>query len=221
MLSVQEAPAARVEVQPLVCAKPVPLVETVKPERLVVAVFLIVTVCAALAVLVAWFPKAIEVGVTLSGRRPVPVRLTLWAPPLLSVNARFPLEATALVGLKVTEKVQEAEAARLLPQVLVWAKGAGTDTPEIPRAAVVLLVRVTVLAALVVPTIWFPNASEVGDRVKAAMPVPVRLPVRTGPTEGVTVKLPFCAPTAVGVNVIEIVQEPLAGIEPPHVSVSA
>src|SRR5580700_10617296 len=72
------------------------------------------------------------------------------------------------VGLKVTLIVQLVAAASELPQVLVWAKSP-LLVPTMPmllmvKVALPELLRVTVLAALVVPTAWFANETLVGDR---------------------------------------------------------
>ena len=54
---------------------------------------------------------------------PVPVKATLWGEPLaLSVMVRAPVRLPAAVGVKMTEIVQFAAAARLAPQVFVSAK---------------------------------------------------------------------------------------------------
>jgi hypothetical protein len=54
------------------------------------------------------------------------------------------------VGFNVTLKLQLAPAARLLPQVFVLENGALALTDEMERAAVPVLVRVTICGALVV-----------------------------------------------------------------------
>ena len=77
-----------------------------------------------------------------------------------SVRTRFAVSAAATDGLKITLTVQELFAAMLVPHVLVDVKSvlaaAGTP-PEMPAlvkaiAALVLLVRVTIFAAVGVPT---------------------------------------------------------------------
>jgi hypothetical protein len=89
---------------------------------------------------------------------PVPLRLTVCGlPAALSVIDTLAVSLLVVDGVKVTLMVQLLPAARVLGltgQVLVWAK-----SPEfvpvrlmllIVKAAVPLLVRVTVLALLVV-----------------------------------------------------------------------
>jgi len=113
--------------------------------------------------------------------------------------------------LKVTLIVQLAPAATLVPQLLVSPKSSETSILETARAAVPLLVNVTVCGALVVPTACDPNESEVGEKLAEAVgasPVPVRwtscevLLVALS----VIVKVPVRVPAAVGVQVTLIVQ---------------
>jgi hypothetical protein len=66
---------------------------------------------------------------------------------------------------------------------------------------------VTTLAALVVVMNWPPNDREAGVKVVGAVPVPLNCD-SCGEFDALsmTVKVPVRAPTAVGVNVTEIVQ---------------
>src|SRR5262249_10176000 len=86
---------------------------------------------------------------------------------MLTSALRFPFA----VGLKVTLIVQLAPAATLVPQVLVCEKSFGLvrvmlmPVPVIVRVDPPLLVRVTVIAADVVPPISVPKFKLVGDRV--------------------------------------------------------
>ena len=87
---------------------------------------------------------------------PVPLRAILWGlSSALSVSFRLAVREPALVGEKVTLMVQEALTARLFGQLLVCAKSPALVPVMamllIVRAAVPLLVRLTVCAALVVP----------------------------------------------------------------------
>jgi hypothetical protein len=60
-----------------------------------------------------------ETGATVKSA-PAPLRATVWGLPVaLSVIVSVPLRAPLAVGVNVTLKVQEALAARLVPQVLV------------------------------------------------------------------------------------------------------
>ena len=82
---------------------------------------------------------------------PVPLKVTLWIELLaLSVIVSVPVRLPAAVGVKVTEILQLAVAARLLPQVLVSAKSPVAAIEVMVSAAVPELVRVTVCAARVV-----------------------------------------------------------------------
>ena len=112
---------------------------------------------------------------------PVPVKATLCGlPDALSVIRSEALREPVAVGLNVTLIVQLAPAARLEPQLFVCEKFEEFVPANamllIVSAPVPVLVNVTGLAALVVFTIWFPNASDVGDRLTTGTrvtPVPV------------------------------------------------
>src|ERR1022692_2741255 len=107
------------------------------------------------------------------------------------------------VGLKVTVMTQLEFAARLLPQVLVWAKSRGSDPPitilviggsDPPITILVIvmgeldrLVMVAVCGALVVPT-----AVEVKVRLGGANFTAVPLPLRAAvcvPAPSTTLKV--------------------------------
>ncbi len=89
----------------------------------------------------------------------------------------------AEAGLKSTEKVQLAPAARLLPQVLDGIRNEDAPVPvevieEMVRLAVPVFLSVTVCEAEVVPTVVAGKLSEVGLSVTAAaglLPVPLTL----------------------------------------------
>lgn len=114
---------------------------------------------------------------------PVPLRLTLCGLPdalseTVSAAARLPVAP----GVKLTLKLQLAPAATELPHVFVSAKSPAlaplTVTLVTLRAALPLLVSVTLFAELVIPTAWFPNDRLAGERFTAdAVPVPLRLTV--------------------------------------------
>ena len=96
----------------------------------------------------------------------------------------------------------------------------------IVSVAVPLLVNVTGLAALVVPTVWLPKLRLVGDSVTAGAlataPVPVRLTVCGLPGAlSVIVTVPVRVPVAVGVKVTLMVQLALAAKEVPQVLLCA
>jgi H2-forming N5,N10-methylenetetrahydromethanopterin dehydrogenase-like enzyme len=96
-------------------------------------------------VLTAWAGKVSEVGERLTiGAMPVPVRLTAWVAGLaLSVMVTVPVLVPVVAGLKVTFKVQQAPAATLEPQVLVWEKSPLTVMLARLRAALPVLLSVT------------------------------------------------------------------------------
>ena len=123
--------------------------------------------------------------------------------------------AAAVVGSKVTETVQVAAAARL--EVQVFEEIANEDA-LVPVSAMELmvtapvpaLVRVTVLAALVVPVVTEPKASVVGEAVRmvvGAAPVPVSATVCGEPVAlSVTERVAARAPAVAGSKVMETVQ---------------
>src|SRR5215467_10899661 len=96
---------------------------------------------------------------------------------MLSVAERAP----AWAGLNLTETVHVPPPDETVPQPDdVAAKSPAlvpvTETPLTCRSAVPLLVIVTVLAALVVPTAWPPNERDGGLRATDGwVPVPLRL----------------------------------------------
>lgn len=95
-----------------------------------------------------------------AGACPVPVRPTLSGlSPALSVNCRLAVRLPAAVGVKLTETVQFAPAAKVaepVGQVLVCPKSVAFEPviaiPLIESGAVPVFVSVTPCVALVVPT---------------------------------------------------------------------
>jgi len=88
---------------------------------------------------------------------PDPVRLAVWGLPVaLSVTVTAAVLAPDAVGLNVTLIVQLAPAATDAPHVLLWEKSPllvpVTAVLLMVTAELVLLVRVSVWPALVVPT---------------------------------------------------------------------
>ena len=105
----------------------------------------------------------------------VPLKLTVCGLLLaLSVTVRVPVTVPALAEVNVTLTVQLAPAARLAPQVLVWAKLALGEAAmlEMLSEAVPELVTVTVCAALVTPT-GVEKVRLEGERATAGVPVVV------------------------------------------------
>jgi len=124
--------------------------------------------------------------------------------------------------------VHLAAGAKLAGQLLVALKSPAFVPVkvilEIFRFVVPLLVSVTVFATLGVLMTWLPNASEVGERLAAALvPVPVRVTVwvlpETPPLLSVMVNAPVSMPVAVGAKVTLIVQEPPLAMLPPQLLV--
>jgi hypothetical protein len=94
---------------------------------------------------------------------------------IVSVPVRLP----AAVGVKVTEIVQPAPAATVVPQVFVSAKSPEAVIDVMDSPAVPELVSVTVCASLVVPSVWAAKVRLVVERVTeeaelAPVPVPLR-----------------------------------------------
>lgn len=158
---------------------------------------------------------------------PVPVNATvsglLFALSLtLIVAVRVPVAP----GVKVTEIVQVDFAARLESQVFVGAAKSPGSAPvnvmiPIVKAVERLLVSVTFLAALLVPTFCAANVNEAGTTFVCTMPVPDNEAV-CGLFEAasVTVRVPVSAPMMLGVNVTVMTQLPFAGMLPSQVSLS-
>jgi len=227
--AVHDAPAARELPQVLVSANggPAAIEEIV---AVAVPVFLIVTVCAAAVEPTASLPNATEVGVAVrvavAAAVPVPDRATVKVPLVALLDTVSEPDALPVpVGVKVTLAVQEAPAARELPQVLVSANGDPAVIEEIAAAAVPVLEIVTVCAALVDPTVSLPKDSEVGEAVRVALPALAPVPDR--PTVRVllvallaTESDPEAEPVAVGVKVTDAVQEAPAARLLPQVLLS-
>jgi hypothetical protein len=102
---------------------------------------------------------------------------------------------------------QLAPPARLAPHVVLTIEKLVLATmlvrvTDVPPP----FVRVTVLAALVVPTGTVPKLSSVGDKLTGPEPVPDRLTVCV-PALSVIVRLPVAEPRAVGEKETWMVQE--------------
>ena len=154
---------------------------------------------------------------------PVPVNDTVCGEPLaLSVIVRVPVRVPPEVGVKVTAIAQFAPAATLVPQVLVSAKSPVAAMDVRLKAPVPLLVSVTDCAVLVEPVFCEAKVRLVGASVTAgavttgAVPVPLRETDCGEPAAlSIAIRVPRLVPTALGVNVTEIVQwAPAATLEP-------
>jgi hypothetical protein len=227
-LTVQLAPAARVEPQLVVWLKSaalVPVSEIEMPVNEVVPMFVSVTTWAALLVPTFWLPNVRVVGVTFTPVA-VPVRDTVCGfPGALSLIETDAVFDPAELGRNVTLIVQLAPAARLAAQVVVCRKSELLTpvkvTPPIVMRRLPLLVSVMVRVALLVFTVWIANASDVGDKLAIGLvPVPESvtpwgLPLALSNTESVAVR----ADAAVGVKVT-LMEQLAPGVKVvPHVVV--
>ena len=144
----------------------------------------------------------------------------------LSLTVMVAVREPVAVGVKVTEIVHWDIAGRLPPHVFVCAKSPGSSPMKvmlpIVNAVERLLVRVTILAGLVVPTVSAASVMEVGDTFACTMPVPDNDAVcgLLG-ASSVTVSVPNSAPMMLGVNVTDMVHCPLPGTLLPQVLVWA
>jgi hypothetical protein len=139
----------------------------------------------------------------------------------LSVTFKVALRVPVVAGLKVTLIVQLALAANELPQLLVCAKSPAA-VPVIVKLVIVIAVvptflSVTVLAALVLPTVTEPKLRLVGVS-SAVVPVPLSgtccgLPAALS----VTVRFALRAPVVDGLNVRLTVQLAATARELPQV----
>ena len=101
---------------------------------------------------------------------PVPVSATVCGEPAaLSATLTDAENEAADAGVNVALMVQEAFASTVVAQLFVCAKSLGllpvSVIPEMSRLAFPVLVRVIARAALVVPVVWFPNATDVGEKL--------------------------------------------------------
>lgn len=189
-LMVQLPPAETVLPQVVVSAKSaesVPVMAMLTPVKFVVPVLVKVMTCAGLVVPWFWLPKVRLVGERLTpGPLPVPVRLTVCVLPVtllvLSVMVNDAVRVPGSVGVNVTLIGQLLFAASELPHVVVSAKSPDsvpvTAMLAILKFEVPVLLRVTVWAALVVPTFWLVKVRLVTVILATgAVAVPVRLTV--------------------------------------------
>src|SRR5690348_7966612 len=138
----------------------------------------------------------------------------------LLVTVSVPVRVPPVVGVNLTDTVQEAPTATLV-QLFVWLKSPVAATPETVAAVVPELVTVTVWAAVLEPTI-VPAKVRLAEAAfstgPGAVPVPDRLTAEVTPP-ALIVRVPVRAPVAVGANFTLTVHEPLAGMDEPHVLV--
>src|SRR5438874_1410667 len=143
-----------------------------------------VTDTAALLVLCGWLPMPRPAGAT-----PSPYATlfrssgNVWGlPPASSATDSVPVRAPEVVGVKVTLIEQLAPAAKVaglvrqaLAPVLVAAKSPEAAKELIVKAAVPVLVNVTVIGALVVASSWLPKSVFGGGNPTAGAVPPLRL----------------------------------------------
>ena len=134
-----------------------------------------------------------------------------------------PVGVPAAVGVKVTEMVQLAPTGRLERQAVVSAKLPEAAMLLIDREAVPVFFKVTVCAALVVPTVWLANVRLVGDKLTAGVDDAAAAIVIDScllavcPAESATVMVKVLVPAFAGVpdktpavlKLIPVLQEPL------------
>lgn len=148
-------------------------------------------------------------------KEPVPDRLAVCG--LLfasSVTVKVPDLVPSAVGVNVIDTVQMAPAANVFGangQVEVCAKSPDAEMLEIVNGLLWLFCTLSVLATLVVFTVWPEKEKLVGFNVTATTPVPASAAVcGLVCALSVIVSVPDLLPVAVGVNVIEAVQLELA-----------
>jgi hypothetical protein len=102
-------------------------------------------------------PAAVPIERALEDVTPLPLMVTDWGlPPALSATLSEAALDPACAGANVTLMAQLAPAAKLAPQLLVWANIPFAFAIEIPamfNAAVPVLLNVNLTAGLVVPTV--------------------------------------------------------------------
>jgi len=214
-------------VEPVATPVATPLVETAAmPVGEVVHVTVLERFCVVLsekvpvAVNCCVVPLAMELvaGVTAIDTSvatvPVPVSETdCGLSTALSIKVTAPGRVPVVVGVNVTETVQEAPTPSEPVQLLVWAKSPEATMLDSVVEAVPLFETVMVLAALVVPTVWLVKVRLEGEKEIPGTPVPV--PVKLTDCGvvaalSVMVMVPVRVFTAVGVKVTEMVQNPPA-----------
>jgi hypothetical protein len=185
----------------------------------VVPVFFTVTVLAALVVPTAWEVNVSVVGVAVTTTvpaLPVPVRLTVCGEFVaLSETESVPVREPVVVGLNVTETVQFVRGLKVpvhgdVPPLATAKSPLAANEIDV-LAVLLVFLMVTVLAALVVPTVWAANVSLGGVTVTVAgeplVPVPERVTLCGEFAAWSAIEmLPDSGPAMVGVNVTLMVQ---------------
>jgi hypothetical protein len=158
---------------------------------------------------------------------PVPESATFCGLPVaLSVKLRVALRLPEAPGLNVTDAVQLADAASVLPQVLLDMAKSAAFVPEIATLLMVIddvspFFRVADCAAVVEPTVVLAKVSEAGlaDTVPLVeVPVPVKATFCGLPLpESLKLSVAARAPVAVGAKTIFAVQLAEAASDDPQV----
>ncbi len=152
--------------------------------------------------------------------------------PTLSGTVMDPVEVPVVVGSNFAEMVQLPPAAMLTPTPGQFPVPPNVNGPEIVNPAVivmaapVLLVRVAVSTALVLPTAVFGKVNGLGEMLtpdpppdEDDAPVPLRLTDRPLPLPGVMVSVAIRVPEVEGLKVTLIAQLPLAATLVPQLLV--
>ena len=113
------------------------------------------------------FRKGVTVILRFDGTdTPLPLKLTECGLPAASlVIVTAPVKLPEVVGLNVTLMVQLIADVSVVPQFPVTAKSPLATMPVILRRVPLVLVSITVCAALVVPEVWLVKDKEVGERL--------------------------------------------------------
>jgi hypothetical protein len=131
--------------------------------------------------------------------------------PLLTMEID-PLRAPTAPGLNVTPIAQLPPALTVVHVELAIVNSLGLllDVPDTDTAVPPMLVIVTVLAALVVDTVWLAKLIDAGidswPGVATALPVPVMPMPRPAPPERLTVNVPLRGPDPEGLKAMLRVQ---------------
>ena len=180
-----------------------------------------VTVFAAAVVPINSFEKTVLVGLKVREAAdppvPLPVSATICVANEALVTLRLPFIVPFCFGLKVKEIVHFPLATRLEPHGVVVPPVAvkvalARKLKLIPLER--LLVRVTVLITLLLPTATLPKDALVGESDTAFNPVPLRFTNCGEEASSAMVTMPGMNPTVDGLKMIVIVHcEPVLSVE--------
>jgi hypothetical protein len=211
------------------CVGLVPFKLTLVILSVAVPLLVMVTFVVAVLVPVRWFPNAILAGANvMPGVVPVPFSVTDCVPGVaLSLTCSIAVRGPVPTGLNVTPMTQVPFVAATTNPFVQFVPVAATIVkslafvPEMVTAleaasvtdAPPVLLKVTVVVALVVLIRWLPKDTGEGDNVTfAAVPVPVSETIccvpAVPPESSVMVSVAERAPVATGVNVRVTTQEP-------------